>query len=255
MQTGKSKQSVLSRLLAREAAANRSLTTAIYFVIAYVVLWIASFTFVSVLRGETNGSPSAATMVYGALLSGIVTSIGVIQWARRRLGAVWYEQLRLQAARGLPLAAIFIFSLGCAWAIDLIGFLLKLKSGQFTAPLFGVLLGPVSLPWIAAALVAVAIQPAAESLVFSGILYPALAQQFKDNRVTILVTAVITTITALLIAVRQESWYALIQPFFMGLIVIGVRAYTQSTRSALVARVAFGLFFVLAALFSIGLPI
>jgi hypothetical protein len=38
----------------------------------------------------------------------------------------------------------------------------------------------------------------------------------------------------------------------MMLVVLGVRAYTQSVRAAIVARAAFGVFFVLAALFSAG---
>lgn len=67
-----------------------------------------------------------------------------------------------------------------------------------------------------------------------------------------LILALLALVVSLIISASPGIWYALIQPFFMALIVSGVRAYTQSARAAVVARIAFGVFFVLIALFSGG---
>jgi hypothetical protein len=51
-----------------------------------------------------------------------------------------------------------------------------------------------------------------------------------------------------LLAVQQNSWFIVAYPLLIGLYVAGVRAYTKSTRLAIIARVGIGLFIVLAAL-------
>jgi membrane protease YdiL (CAAX protease family) len=145
-----------------------------------------------------------------------------------------------------------LLSLGLAWAFDLAGAVLRLKGGQVVPPVLDSLREPDVFAWLVAALVALIIQPVAESLIFSGILYPALARIFSDNRVTITMVSLIYMLVSLVLSAAPGQWYMMFQPLFMALVVNSLRAYYQSTRAAILARMAFGLFFVLAALFSAG---
>jgi hypothetical protein len=51
--------------------------------------------------------------------------------------------------------------------------------------------------------------------------------------------------SVIVLAAGSGVWYSLIQPFIMAMVMVLVRAYTQSTQSAIVARAMFGLFFVI----------
>jgi hypothetical protein len=108
------------------------------------------------------------------------------------------------------------------------------------------------LAFVLGVLLAVVFQPVADGLLFGGLVYPSVARISGDNRIGIVAVALLYMLVALLTSSAQGQWYALIQPFCMMLVVLSVRAYTQSVRAAIVARAAFGVFFVLAALFSAG---
>lgn len=149
---------------------------------------------------------------------------------------------------------MLLLCLGIAWTIDLAGRLLNLTAGQIVPPTLEVLRGGEPLGFLLGVLLAVVFQPVAEGLLFGGVLYPSVARVGSDNRIGIVGGALVYMLVALLTSSSQGQWYALIQPFFMMLVVLSARAYAQSTRTAIVARAAFGVFFVLAALFSAGFP-
>jgi membrane protease YdiL (CAAX protease family) len=243
-----------NRLCAREQPSPWTVGLALAFVAAYAVLWVAALSVVSILTGEVNASlPSNRTLALSALLGGLVVGVGLIQWARRRSGQQWTAVLRLRepSQRNAQLL-IVLLSLGLAWAIDLAGAVLRLKGGQIVPPVLDSLRQPEIFAWLVAALVALIVQPIAESLIFSGILYPALARIFSDNRIAIIIVSLIYMLVSLVLSAAPGQWYMMLQPLLMALVVNSVRAYYQSTRAAILARLAFGLFFVLAALFSAG---
>jgi hypothetical protein len=248
------RESLMARLRAAEAPPAWRLTNGVVFVLAYVLFSIVWLLSVSVLADEAqSGAPSARTLMLSALLTAIVITLGIGQWARRKFGERWLSVLRLLApSRPAALLAILLFGLGIAWTIDLGGRLLNLTAGQIVPPTLEVLRQGEPLAFVLGVLLAVVFQPVADGLLFGGLVYPSVARVSGDNRIGIVAVALLYMLVSLLTSSSQGQWYALIQPFCMMLVVLGVRAYTQSVRAAIVARAAFGVFFVLAALFSAG---
>jgi hypothetical protein len=244
----------MARLRATEPPSAWRLTNAAAFVLAYILFSIVWLLSVSVLSDEAqSGMPSARTLTLSALLTALVVTLGILQWARRRFRQNWLSALRLLSPRRpAALLAILLLSLGIAWTIDLVGRLLNLTAGQIVPPTLEVLRQGEPFGFALGLLLAILLQPVADGLVFSGLLYPSLARLSGDNRIAILGVALTYMLVTLLTSSSQGQWYALIQPFCMMLFVLGVRAYAQSVRAAIVARAAFGIFFVLAALFSAG---
>lgn len=254
MRAGQRRESFMARLRAAEPPPPWRLSNGAVFVLAYVLFSIVWLLSVSVLADEAQtGAPSARTLTLSALLTSLVVTLGIGQWARRRFGENWLKVLRLVSpSRPAALLAVLMFCLGIAWAIDLAGRLLNLTEGQIVPPTLEVLRGGEPLGFILGVLLAVVFQPVAEGLLFGGVLYPSVARLSGDNRIAIIGVALLYMLVSLLTSSSQRQWYALIQPFFMMLVVLCARAYAQSTRTAIVARAAFGVFFVLAALFSAG---
>ncbi len=126
--------------------------------------------------------------------------------------------------------------------------LLRLRGDQVLPPVLDAIRAPVGLTWIAAALLAVVFQPIAEGLVFGGLLYPALARNLSNIVAAVLVAVIYTAVSLAVLSTGAGTWYTLLQPFLMMLVVVITRAYTKSTQSAIVARALFGLFFILAGL-------
>src|SRR5258708_1323317 len=259
MQTGRSKQSLMQRIMERETAPEWSLGLAIFFVAAYLVLWVAGqFAVVTLSAGAaTPGDSNAADTLLGwlvivALIGSLAVILGIIQWARRRNGTRWLEALGLRQARNPSVFLVILIGLAAAWAIDLIGLLLRLKADQITPPALDALQQPIGAIWVVAAIFAIVIQPLAEGLVFSGILYPALARDVGNNLWACLLVAVIYAVAnaAILAGGTGGAWFALLQPFLMAIVVALVRAYSKSTYSSIVTCAVFGLFFVLAAIIS-----
>jgi membrane protease YdiL (CAAX protease family) len=255
MHSGGAKPGFMERIRAPEQPPGWKLSTALFFAGAFVVVWLASVSVVSVAGGEIQrGSLSVNALTFSALLSGTVLILGVMQWAQRRVGARWIVPLRMESVVNSWVTLTGLACLAIAWAIDLAGVLLALKSVQSIPPLADGLREPFGVIWVLGILVLVVVQPVAEGLVFAGIIYPALSSELKDNRAAIVATALLYGLLNAVLAARQDSWYAFVQPCLMALTVFIVRAYTQSTRMAIVARGAFGVFFVLAALISRGIP-
>ncbi len=245
----KQKVSILSRIQAPETPPGWSLMMALFFLAAFVVLWIAGQIVGVTLSGDLLTAPGAGTLAFGALLGCVVTSFGIVQWAQRRVQGGWLAALRLFQPPDPPVFLVVLVGLGAAWTIDLAGIVLKAKGDQLVPPILAALVGPIGPSWVAAALLAIVVEPLAEGLVFAGILYPVVAQEVKNNVLaSVIVAAVYTIVTLTILAGGASPWYVVIQPFLMALVMLLVRAYSQSTQSAIVARALFGLFFVLSAL-------
>lgn len=248
MQTGRDKLTFLQRLRLREAAPTWSLQTAFFFVIAYVAIWILSVTIIATLRGEIDGQISAGSYLLILALSSIVSLISVVVWAQRRLTAEWVGVFKLVAVRGGSFVLTLLFGLGVAWALDLLGGLVQIKRLLAIPQVDSGLLEVVSLTWVIGALSVLLLQPIAETLIFSGLLYPSTAQRTGDNVPAIIGTALIYMLVNVFLAVQQDLWFVTIQPLLMMLFIVGVRAYTKSTLLAIVARIGFGLFIILVAI-------
>lgn len=238
----------VQRLLTREPAPLWSPLTALLLLVGYIVIWILSLTMVSVVKGEINGFISPESYVLAALISGLVTTVVVYSWARQQSGD-WVANLRLDEVRPQQFLLALLSGLAAAATIDLIGVLLAQKQGNVVPPLFFPLMGDINLTWILAAVTVMLIQPLAETLVFMGVLFPIAALRLKDNFRGIIGTAVLFMAVNIFLAPQQAQWFTITQPLLMGIFVAGTRAVTHSTRMALVARIGFGLFILLAALF------
>lgn len=240
-------QGVVRRLQEPERAPTWSALSGILFVLAYGVVWIAAQTIAVTLTGSDFVNPSNAAQALGALLASLLIGIVVVQWVRQRVPQNWQTALHLETSHTLPLFVCLLIGLAGAWAIDLFGILLHLKGSQVVPPAFSALLsGQLSIGWFIAAVTALLAQPIGEELLMRGLLYPSLAAR-AGNMGAIALTSVIGVTLSLILA-GPLPWYALIQPALMNLLVTGLRAHTQSTQMAIVARAMFGLFFVLTAL-------
>lgn len=247
-----SRQSLIRQLTGLETPVNWSLLLALFFVLAYAILWIAGQIIMTTLSG-TNGVPTSDTLALGALIGSVVIIIGTIQWAQRRSKGDWFNWLKLSQPKTPAVFVVVLTGLAAAWAIDLIGVLLRLKTDQVIPPVLETLHEPINATWVVVAIFAIVVQPLVEGLVFGGLLYPALARDLHNNIVACLLTALIYALVnaSILTGGTADPWYSLVQPFLMLLVVALVRAYTQSTQSAIVIRVFFGVFFVLAAVISV----
>jgi membrane protease YdiL (CAAX protease family) len=239
----------LQRLQTPEGAPIWTLASAVMFCIALVVVFIAGQAFAVTLTGGNLINPAPSAIPLGIAIASVLNVIVVVRWVARRVqkGTV-NEAIRLYPINQPPLFVVILMGLAGAYLIDLIGVLTGLKAGQTVPPAFGVLRDTSAIfAWAVAAIVIIVLQPMGEEITFRGLLYPAAAAQF-GNPAGIGLSALAYTIFNLLVSGQGTAWYVVIQPLLMALWVGVIRAYTQSTRMAMVARAMFGLFYVLSAL-------
>lgn len=242
--------SFFQRLQLREDPPPWSLVTAMVFVIAYPVLWIAGQAIAVTISGEQFDNPLPGVQIIGASIGAVAVIIGLIQWMRRRQGTLWSDVLKLGQSSSVPLFIAIVVGLGAAGVIDLARIFFKVDPLEALPQILRPLAGSVDTVWLWAAILALVVGPVTEGLVFYGVLYPALARDVKDNIVAVVVVALVYTVIVFMLSATPQphTWSLLVQPFLMTLAIGGLRAYTQSTRLAIVARVMFGLFFILSGL-------
>ncbi len=157
--------------------------------------------------------------------------------------------LKLNAPR-LPLALIAFVGLGIAIALDVVG--LAITRAFLPAPeTISVASGTVDIVGLVLAGVLLIIaQPIGEELVFRGVLLPALRTAW-GGWVGLIVSAIAYGIFHWLAYTPTYSaeygdfapyWYGLIVPMVGGFVFGVVRVETNSTRAAIIAHAAFGLF-------------
>ncbi|HLU10469.1 MAG TPA: CPBP family glutamic-type intramembrane protease [Oceanobacillus sp.] len=190
-------------------------------------------------------------LLAGWTLGGIVTIASVLQMRRRPEDRA---ALKLDKS-GASLLFIMFLSIGFALLFDLIGLAV---TGEFLPKpeLSGANLQAGGLAtWAFAVAFMLAAQPIAEELVFRGVAFPVL-RSMLGAWVGLVAAAALYALFHLLAyppgyvttAGITPIWYGLALPFLDGVIISAVRAHTGSTRAAIAAHVAFGLFALVKAL-------
>lgn len=156
--------------------------------------------------------------------------------------------LRLGAG-GPPLPFVLFVMLGVAFAFDLLS--LAVTGAFVPVPELLALVGraPGLVDWLIAFAFMLLAQPIAEELVFRGVAFPALRAAL-GAWAGLIVTAMVYAGFHLLAyppdyvgaTPTTALWYGLALPLLNGLVISGARAYTGSTRAAIVTHAAFGLF-------------
>lgn len=206
--------------------------------------------------------------IAGPLLGWLIGMAIVLFFVQVRFGRTpgYVEALRLMPSRGLRrLPIVFLFGFGMAITIDLIS--LAVTGDFWPVPeLLGFFVvgpdnalasvNPGLFAWGVALLFLLVMQPIAEEIVFRGALYPSLRTELGPLAGLLMVSVFHAAFHLLAYAPGGGDftllWYALIVPFLDALVITAVRADTGSTRAAIVAHAAFGLFAVLKALFIAG---
>lgn len=212
--------------------------------------------FVAIIAGTMFGyallGSERAGLVAGWTVSMVLIVVLVVQVVRRdRVG------LRLQPTT-TPIPLILFIGVGFAVTFDLIGLA---ATGVF-APAPELLAFDARamsiLDWLLAIAFMVMAQPIAEELVFRGVTFP-VVRTLMGAWGGLIVAALLYALFHLLAypaPVDTEPltglYYGLIQPFLAGIVIGAARAYTGSTRGAIVAHAAFGLFAVLKLLLLAG---
>ncbi len=205
-------------------------------------------------------------VIIGSLAAESLFQPGIIPVYGWSIGAgliallVWQTRARDRAALRLgapttPLLLIMFIAFGAAVAIDVIGLAL---TGQFTAHPELLLVSTLGaralsvgalLPSIAFVVI---LQPIAEGLLFSGVTQPALRAAL-GGWAGLFVTALLFGVFHFLaytptfyftggVVTAPYYWHGLGAPLLAGLVFGAVRILTGSTRAAIAAQIAFGLF-------------
>lgn len=177
---------------------------------------------------------------------GMILAILFVMVTRRR-SADDMLALRIGGTKAsLPLIALW--GLGFAILLDLISALIIGNQTLATAELLNFTRADVGLSgWLIALIFMVGLQPIGEELVFRGLLFPTLRSSLGPWAGLMLSAAFHAMFHFIAYPPSPENqtillWYGLILPFLDALVFASIRAMTGSTRAAMVAHAAFGLF-------------
>lgn len=236
--------SLIARIRAVEPAPPWNLTSALIAMVVAILAFIGG-TFAAEIW--LSGQPTA--LIAGWVIGGIITIIFVLQ---SRKTPEQRAALKLHPG-GTPLLFIIFISFGLALTIDLLSLLV---TGQFLpAP---VLLSAAverdnTALLVISAVFLLLVQPIAEELVFRGIVFPVLRIGFGAWPGLIAASAASGIFHLLIYPAAYAMvfpdatsfatlWHSGVNPLLAALIFGIVRAVTGSTRSAIAAHFAFGLF-------------
>ena len=215
------------------------------------------FALIAMLIGAAVALIWASTATYtqlaGWTIGGLLVAIFIWQTHLRDRDA-----LRL-APPQTPVIFVMFVAFGLALALDLLSLGV---TGEFLPKpaLLGLNPGALGLlDWAFTALFMIVVQPAAEGLAFRAITFPAL-RAVTGAWAGILLTAVLTGLFHMLVyppnynttSALTPLWYGLIIPVVEAVLYGMVRASTKSTRAAIAAQAAFGLFAVVKLLMLTG---
>ncbi|MCL4248166.1 MAG: CPBP family intramembrane metalloprotease [Anaerolineae bacterium] len=242
-------KTLIKRLAAAEDAPPWSLTSALLtIVIAFVFIVIGTLVGAAWLADPADPlAISARSQLVGWLVGCLLIAIYILQTRRR---PDQRAVLRL-GSEGTPLPFVMFITLGAAIALDLLG--LVLTQVFAPAPELAAFQPATASPldWLLAFVFMVGFQPVAEELVFRGVAWPSLRSVAGGWLGWLLSAVVYGAFHYLAYAPAYAEggltplWYGLLAPVLAGLIIGSVRAYTGSTRAAIFAHVAFGLFAVI----------
>lgn len=244
MTVSKPRPSLMQRIRTVEPAPPWNLTSVL---VAFVVAILAFIG--GTFAAEIWLSGQSIALIAGWIIGGIITIIFVFQ---SRKTPEQRAALKLQAG-STPLLFVIFISFGLALAIDLLSLLV---TGQFL-PAPALLSATVERQNAALLVISVVflllVQPVAEELVFRGVALPVLRAGFGAWP-GLIATAVASAIFHLLIYPAAYAvvfpdtntfaslWYSGMIPLLAALVFGIVRVVTGSTRSAIAAHFAFGLF-------------
>jgi membrane protease YdiL (CAAX protease family) len=247
---------MLKRLARPEAEPPWSFYGAIMAMAGLFIAVVIGATIAQIVLGDSPSTPVAGWTI-GAVLATVFVLVS------RRSSAAEMSAMRIDPAdtpRRLPI--LILLCIGLAVTFDLAG---QIVTGDFwPAPeLLGffdltaqneLLYRDVSIAgWVIAFVFLVLMQPLAEELVFRGVTFPSLRSAFGPWTGLVLCAGFYAAFHLLAYPPPRpddftQLWYGLLLPFLDGLVFSSVRAYTGSTRAAIVAHAAFGLFAVLKAI-------
>jgi membrane protease YdiL (CAAX protease family) len=233
--------SILARIGKAEAPPPWEIFSALYVMLVALIARFAGTFIAFAVLGET--------MLAGHVnwIIGCVLTVGFVALTHRRHRAA----LRLDEPVG-SLILVLLISFGLAIAFDLLS--LAVTNIFLPVPELLSLFGrPVDgLNWIAVIALMVVAQPIAEEMVFRGVVFPSFRSRFGAWPGLVLCALAYALFHFIAYSSPSDSpvlmWYALALPFLVGLVISAIRGYTGSTRAAITAHVAFGLFAVLKAL-------
>jgi len=240
---------LIKRLAAAEDAPPWTLSSALLtIVIAFVAILAGTLVAVAWLSDPADPfGISARSQLVGWLIGGLLMAAYVLQMRRRPQDRA---MLHL-GSEGVPLPFVMFIALGAAIALDLIGLALTQvfarapELANFAPSAAG------ALDWILAFAFMVALQPISEELVFRGVAWPSLRTVAGGWLGWLLNALVYGAFHYLAYPPTYAEggfvslWYGLLAPIVAGLVIGAVRAYTSSTRAAIFAHAAFGLFAVI----------
>ena len=202
-----------------------------------MVLALAAMILGSLIVVNLLGDTPAAWLA-GWTLGAIVIASFVWSSTRRNRDA-----LRIGPTNA-RLFLVLLFSLGMALLIDTV--ILAVTVSFDPAPEVLVLLFPPPgiVDWLVGALFMLVAQPVAEELVFRGVFFP-VARHALGGWGGLLASALAYAVFHLLAYTASPTanlWPTFVAPLLAGLVIGAVRANTRSTRAAIIAHAAFGLF-------------
>lgn len=237
------KPSLFQRLATPEPAPPWSLTVVLFTVLAAIAAMIAASTMVVVWAGDQPGAPLLAWLFGGVFI------ILFVRQSRRRTAD--RAALRLDPPQ-TPLILLLLFSLGLAIALDLLSLGV---TGQFLplAELLPLAQQPTLLMWLVAIAFMIVVQPAAEELILRGVAFPALRSALGGWAGIVVCTLLSGVFHFIVYNAAYASvfpnvteqvalWYGVVLPTLDALVFTLMRAATGSTRAAIAAHSAFGLF-------------
>jgi hypothetical protein len=250
---------LLARLGRAEPAPPWGLSAALAYVVGAFAAVVLGTTLASALLGDRP-----TTFIVGWSLAMILMALAVMTTHGRRPAES--AALRLSAPSRVPLPIVLLMSIGVAISIDLLSLIVAGEGWPAPALLryYDTSVSPFRLldvglvAWALAALFLAIFQPLGEELIFRGMALPALRAELGPWPGYI-ITALIFAIFHLIAYAPSGAggnaaltWVSIGVPFLNGLYLNGVRAYTGSTRAAVVAHAGLGLFVLLRALVIAG---
>jgi membrane protease YdiL (CAAX protease family) len=238
-------KSLVEKIMTAEASPPWGLAAALLTaVVAFVMIVAGTLVAAAWLGDASEQTLSPFAQHVGWLMAAVLTAIFVLQTRRKPADRA---ALRLEAGT-TPLPLVLFVALGLAMALDLLGLLLTGVFSQAPELTRFSSEGAAFLQWGVVVVLLLVAQPVGEELAFRGVVFPSLRALFGGAGGWLLAAAMYGAFHFLAFAPGGAAvgfaslWYALIAPFFEGLIYGAVRAVTGSTRAAMFAHAGFGLF-------------
>jgi membrane protease YdiL (CAAX protease family) len=227
-------------------------------IVMFLVALFLGLLITTTIQDDDIGNPQAPALIMGGAIGSVMALTLAYQYAsgavlKKQEASKSYKQtvaeaLGLIPSQSRPLVITALAVAGIAIAVDTIALLFGKPDTSLPIGLDRID-GANTLTWIVAAILFIVIRPAAEEIVFRGMLYPVLTQRFSDNLMAVGVSAVIFALFYFIQAVEldfnwQVTYWSLIYPLILGFTAGIVRAHTKSTLSAISANAMFGVFLI-----------